>query len=270
MLEDAPQISAYLNQRLTLFVQQPEEAQLLTGSGTAPNLRGLIGTTRTSGPTPGARDDNATALFKAMNRTRDSSQLDMDTIVINPTNWQAIRLAKDSSGQYFGGGPFHGAYGGPAGPATASQFATDSVWGVKVIVTSAITVGTALVGAFATGGAIHRRGGLTVEATNQPRRVFRAKHHRNQGRDARGTLHLQAIGILCCDRTVELIKLSQERGRQAGGGLVYWFGRHRPSHLPASDSQASPCENGPSRRRVHPLAAGPRPNERSHQWNVNR
>ena len=90
----------------------------------------------------------------------------MDTIVINPTNWQALRLAKDSSGQFFGGGPFHGAYGGPAGPATASQFATDSVWGVKVVVTSAITVGTALVGAFATGGAIHRRGGLTVEATN--------------------------------------------------------------------------------------------------------
>ena len=166
LLEDAPQISAYLNQRLSLFVQQQEEAQLLTGSGTAPNLRGLIGTTRTIGTYNRGTDDNATALFKAMNLTRGSSQLDMDAIVINPTNWQALRLAKDSSGQYFGGGPFHGAYGGPAGPATASQFATDSVWGVKVIVTSAVTVGTALVGAFATGGAIHRRGGLTVEATN--------------------------------------------------------------------------------------------------------
>ena len=89
----------------SLFVQQQEEAQLLTGSGTAPNLRGLIGTTRTIGTYNRGTDDNATALFKAMNLTRGSRQLDVDTIVINPTNWQALRLAKDSSGQFFGGGP---------------------------------------------------------------------------------------------------------------------------------------------------------------------
>ena len=192
LLEDAPQISAYLNQRLSLFVQQQEEAQLLTGSGTAPNLRGLIGTTRTIGTYNRGTDDNATALFRAMNGTRGSSQLDVDTIVINPTNWQAIRLAKDSSGQFFGGGPFVGPYGGPASAATASQFATDSIWGVKVIVTSAITVGTALVGAFATGGAIHRRGGLTVEATNSHGSVFCEQHHGHPGRDARGTVRLPA------------------------------------------------------------------------------
>jgi HK97 family phage major capsid protein len=40
------------------------------------------------------------------------------------------------------------------------------LWGVKVVVTSSITVGSALVGAFAEGAAIQRRGGLRVEATN--------------------------------------------------------------------------------------------------------
>ena len=37
---------------------------------------------------------------------------------------------------------------------------------MRVLVTSAITVGTALVGAFGEGAAIFRKGGVTVEATN--------------------------------------------------------------------------------------------------------
>jgi HK97 family phage major capsid protein len=37
---------------------------------------------------------------------------------------------------------------------------------MRVVVTSNITVGSALVGAFSTGAAVHRKGGLRVEATN--------------------------------------------------------------------------------------------------------
>ena len=167
MLEDAPQIQTYLNSRLSLFVQQKEEQQILLGSGTAPNLQGFVGTGRAIGTyARGTVDDNATALFKAMNGVRGSAFLDVDAIVIHPTNWQAIRLAKDSSGQFQGGGPFYGPYGGPQGPASSSQFSADNLWGVRVVVTSAITVGTALVGSFGQAAALYRKGGLTVEATN--------------------------------------------------------------------------------------------------------
>lgn len=168
MLADAPQISAYVNQRLVLFIKITEENQILLGSGTAPNIQGLVGAGRNSVGTyaRGTVDDNALALFKAMNGTRGSSQLDMDGIVIHPTNWQAIRTAKDTGGQYYGGGPFYGPYGGPQGPAGASQFSADNLWGVRVVVTSAITVGSALVGAFGQGGAVYRRSGVAVEATN--------------------------------------------------------------------------------------------------------
>jgi hypothetical protein len=110
-------------------------------------------------------DDNATALFKAANGTRGSSFLSPDTVVIHPTNWQAIRLGKDASGQYYGGGPFYGAYGGNT-QASSSQFSADSLWGMRVVVTSNITVGTALVGASAEGATLFRKGGLRVEATN--------------------------------------------------------------------------------------------------------
>ena len=174
-MEDAPQIQAYLNQRLTLFVKQQEEQQLLLGSGVAPNLQGLVGTGRAIGTfTRGTADDNATALFKAANGTRGSSFLDPDTVVIHPTNWQAIRLGKDDNGQFYGGGPFFGAYGGNTPQASASQFAADSLWGMRVVVTSAITVGTALVGSFSQGAALFKKGGLRVEASNSHGTYFQS------------------------------------------------------------------------------------------------
>ena len=118
-------------------------------------------------------DDNATALFKAMNGVRGSAFLDVDAIVIHPTNWQAMRLAKDTSGQFYGGGPFL-PYGGPQGPSSASQFSADRLWGVRVVVTSAITVGTALVGSFGQAASLYRKGGLTVEATNSHSTYFQS------------------------------------------------------------------------------------------------
>ena len=166
MLEDAPQISAYLNSRLTLFVKQIEEQQLLLGNGTAPNLQGFVASGRAIGTYARGTDDSALAIFKAANGVRGSSFLDPTVCVIHPTNWQTIRTAKDDNGQFMGGGPFHGPYGGPQGPSSASQFSAGALWDMRVLVTSAITQGTALVGAFNEGAAVFRRGGVTVEATN--------------------------------------------------------------------------------------------------------
>jgi HK97 family phage major capsid protein len=147
LLEDAPQIQSYLNSRLSLFVQQQEEVQLLLGSGVAPSLQGLVGTGRTIGTyARGTTDSNAVAVFKAANGVRGSSFLDPDTVVIHPTNWQAIRLATDSAGQFLDGGPSLGAYGN-ANSTSANQFSAASLWGLRVVVTSATTVGTALVSA---------------------------------------------------------------------------------------------------------------------------
>jgi hypothetical protein len=84
-------------------------------------------------------------------QTHSATGHDMNCVVIHPTNWQAIRLGKDNSGQYYGDGPFYGPHGGPQGPASASQFSTaEKLWGMRVVVTSNITVGSALVGAFST------------------------------------------------------------------------------------------------------------------------
>jgi HK97 family phage major capsid protein len=95
--------------------------------------------------------------------------------VVHPTDWQVLRLLKDTAGQYFGGGPFLGPYGGPQGPVGLSgqlQGPVDTIWNKRVYITSAIGgAGTALIGTMAA-GQVWSRGGLSVEATNSHASYF--------------------------------------------------------------------------------------------------
>jgi HK97 family phage major capsid protein len=169
MLEDVSQIRSYLDNRLRLFVMHAEEDQLLNGSGTAPAIRGLlnrvgIGTATRSaaGVTTGETAGSTTignALFAAITAIRVNALVEPDGIVMHPNNWQALRLQKDTAGQYLGGGPMIGAYGN-------GLLTGETAWGLPVVVTSRIAANTALVGAFGTMAQVFYRGGLTIEASN--------------------------------------------------------------------------------------------------------
>lgn len=169
MLEDVQQLQSYVNGRLSLFVNIEEERQILNGAGSGSNeLQGIIGTSGVNTYGRGTVDDNATAIFKAMNGQRGSAFLEPDWVAINPANYQTIRIAKDNNGQFYGGGPFLGPYGGPQGPVGASGQVTgaqDQLWNKPVVVTTAVGAGTALVGTRAA-AQLWVRGGLSIEATN--------------------------------------------------------------------------------------------------------
>lgn len=167
MLEDVAQIRSYLDGRLRLFVQQEEENQLLNGAAAAPPA--LVGLRNRAGIQNAAKAAGANTLdflYTGITNIRANANVEPDGIVMHPTNWAAIRTQKDGSGQYYGGGPFTGAYGTPGG------MAGDSLWGLPVVVTSAIPVNEALVGAFRTQAQVYRRGGLTVEASNSHDNFF--------------------------------------------------------------------------------------------------
>jgi HK97 family phage major capsid protein len=167
-LEDAPSIQAYLNDRLTLFVRIEEERQLLRGNGT----NELIGVMNRSGGqainthTKLAADDNATGLARVLANTAGSSYLQPDTIVMHPTNWLNTRLLRDGTGgtvgQFLGGGPFTGAYGNGGATGMFGQ----TLWNTRVVLSTVVGSGTALVGNFGQAAHIWRRGGVSVEATN--------------------------------------------------------------------------------------------------------
>lgn len=163
MFDDQPAMRSYVDARLSLFVQLAEEDQLLNGSGTGANMTGILNrsgkqTAVAVGATP-VETKRADSIYNQITQIRANAFLEPDAIVIHPTDWQTIRLNKDANFQYFGGGPFTGAYGNGA-------VASDSLWGLRVVVTPAMTVGTALVGAFAAGAQVFRKGGLRVEMTN--------------------------------------------------------------------------------------------------------
>lgn len=171
MLQDVQYIESYVNGRLVLFVQLAEEDQLLNGNGTAPNLTGLLNRTGLQPAQAVGTDTRVDAIFKEITKIRANAFLEPDAVVLNPTDWQSIRLLKDANGQYYGGGPFgwsnYGQAGGAGAGSTSQGMAgSEALWGVRVVVTPAIAAGTALVGAFSTGAQIFRRTGITVEMTN--------------------------------------------------------------------------------------------------------
>lgn len=165
LFSDYLQMASYINQRLPYMVERTEEDQILNGNGVAPNLTGILQTAGIQTQAKGA-DTAADALFKALTLIRANAFFEPDGYIIHPTDWQNLRLLKDSAGQYFGGGPFTGAYGN--GPVV--QFA--SFWGKPVAVTPAITQGTALTGSFRLGAQYFQREGITIDMTNSDQDDF--------------------------------------------------------------------------------------------------
>lgn len=162
MLEDLPWLASAIDNRGIYMVQLFEEDALLNGDGTGTNLTGLLNRAGLLAEEIGEGESNfADALFRAKTAVGLNSPFEADGIVINPADYQTLRLAKDSNSQYYGGGYFAGPYGNGA------VMEQPPIWGLRTVVTPAVAQGTAIVGAFAQGGSVIRRQGLTVDIANQ-------------------------------------------------------------------------------------------------------
>ncbi|ADB76167.1 phage major capsid protein [Geodermatophilus obscurus] len=158
MLEDSSQMRSYIDSRLRLGVQLVEETQLLSGDGTGTNLRGLLNRTglqnlTLTAPTTGTNPSIAETLYQAITNVRVNALVEPDGVVMHPSDYAALRLAKDSGGEFNAGGPF-------------GALAGTTVWGLPVALSMALPVNTAIVGAFRSQAQVFRRSGLVVEASN--------------------------------------------------------------------------------------------------------
>lgn len=143
ILDDLPALQSYINERLMYGLKLVEENQLLNGSGSGNNLNGIYTqATAYSAPivitTPSRIDVLRLALLQA-----DLAEYPSDGIVLHPSDWAAIELLKDSTGQYIIGSPQ-----GQLSP---------TLWGRPVVNTQAMTVDTFLVGAFRMGAQVFDR-----------------------------------------------------------------------------------------------------------------
>ncbi len=163
MFADFPAVRDYCNQRLPFMVEQAEDNALLNGNGTAPNLRGILQTTGIlAGGVMNQGVDTTVdpiphPILRAMTQIQAASFFEPTGIVMNPFDWQDVRLMRTGDG-----GSLQGLYvwGNPSekGPGT--------IWGLPVVSTTTLTAKTVLVGAFRLGAQLFRRQGITLDMTN--------------------------------------------------------------------------------------------------------
>jgi len=167
MLADFSQMQSFVDGRLAYMVQDKVDYYLLNGSGNSNQIKGLLNFSGISTQAVGG-DYVQDAIFKAITKVRATTGfIEPDAIVIHPSDYQNLRLSKDANGQYLAGGPFTGPYG-VGGIAMTNA----PIWGLPAIVTTNISQGTALVGAFRRGAQWFQKMGLTIETTNSDQDDF--------------------------------------------------------------------------------------------------
>lgn len=160
MVEDAPFWVSEINERGLYMLALAEENQLLNGDGTGANVLGLLNRSGVQTVASASKADNADAIYRAMTAVQNVTGLAADGLIINPADYEALRLGKDGNGQYFGGGYFQGQYG------NGGIEWQPPVWGLRTVVSAAAPKGAPVVGAFNAASTVYRKGGVRVESTN--------------------------------------------------------------------------------------------------------
>jgi HK97 family phage major capsid protein len=153
MLADTPQLTSYLSARAPEKLLEVEDTQILSGNGSAPNLSGITTDAAAfdlAGEFADAVDsaNQFDVLIASLNQLAIANY-SADTIMLHPTDFHKILLLKDSTAEYIKKDVYQG---------LQPQFN-----GVRVVLNTAITSGTFLVGNFAQGTQLWVRDNVNVE-----------------------------------------------------------------------------------------------------------
>lgn len=159
ILSDAGQMAGLIDGRLRYGLELEVEDQLLNGSGTGNNIDGLINQA-TAYANPGVTVQNETRIDRirlAMLQVA-LAEYQADGIILNPIDWTAIELTKDSENRYLFTSP------------TVNGAST--LWGMPVVPTQAMAAGDYLTGAFRLGAQVWDREQANVQVSTEDRDNF--------------------------------------------------------------------------------------------------
>jgi HK97 family phage major capsid protein len=158
MLADAPAIRGIIDGRLLFGLQQKLQSQVVSGDGTGENITGILNTAGVGVVSLGT-DSRIDALYKGRTQVMWTGYGRPSAYMLNPTDWQSIRLSRESAATATPGTYLFG-------PPSGTGFPT--LWGIPVIEDPNITQGTGLVGDFNQGATLFDReqGAVRVGTVN--------------------------------------------------------------------------------------------------------
>lgn len=152
LIYDAPFLASEVQNTLAYQIGKAEDAYIINAIGSTVG----IGAETYDGTTVTFADGILASILKVKNE----AAYDASVVIVNPADLYTLLTAKDSNKQYYGGGYFSGAYGNGA------YGVPSSIWGVRVIASSDVAQGSALVCA-KEAVKIWKKGGLDVKLYEQ-------------------------------------------------------------------------------------------------------
>lgn len=148
---DAPAVTAFINAKMLYGLQYKVDRELVVGQG-GNSLSGLLNSgnytdysSSVTVPTGSTLIDFALLIKTKLEELAYAPRY----LVLNPADWAALALLKDAQKRYLLGGP--------------ATVAEKTLWGLKVITTSAMTSGKFLMADFGLGATIYDRQEVAIE-----------------------------------------------------------------------------------------------------------
>ena len=147
LLSDAPAVRGIINSQLLYGVALTVEQQVISGDGTGENLTGILNTANIQTLGRGTNNE-VDALFLARTMVRTGAHLPPTAIVMNPVDYQQVRLLRQNAAS-----ATLGSYlmGDPTGLGTAT------VWGLPVVESENVPVDTVIVANWDQGSGVFDR-----------------------------------------------------------------------------------------------------------------
>lgn len=148
MLDDVPAMTSFLQARLLEKYLLAEDAQLLNGNGTAPNLQGISGV---ASAFSGSATVDVEQLVQAISQV-EAADYSATGILINPADWANIMNTKNSGSAY-----------SLPGSTVVSTNGQLTIAGIPVYTSTAIAADKFLVGDWSLGSQIMQNQGISVQ-----------------------------------------------------------------------------------------------------------
>lgn len=131
-LADVAALEGLINDELRADIAETEEDQILNGNGSGENFTGINNTSNIQ--TQAWSTNLFETVRKGITKAQTVGRVNPTALVLNPSDAEAIDLAKDGENRYY--------YGGPQG------IGQRTVWGVPVVESESQAAGTGLLGDF--------------------------------------------------------------------------------------------------------------------------